>query len=44
MANAIEHVPAESVGEVVQGFVDGGATEVTARQQPDGTWIVTEVH
>ena len=43
MPDAIKNVATSKVGEVVQGFVDGGANEVKAEQQANGNWVVTQV-
>ena len=39
----IKNVPESEVGDVLQGFVDGGAAEVKAERQADGKWTVTQV-
>ncbi len=36
----INGVPASSVGQVVQDFVDDGATHVEVKQEQDGTFTI----
>lgn len=37
----IERVPADAVGQVVQDFINDGATRVEVERDDDGTFTVT---
>lgn len=41
MSESITGIPAESVGRVVQDFVDDGATQVVIDLAEDGTYTVS---
>lgn len=40
MTETLRDIPPAKVGEVVQSFVDGGKTNITATRQGDGNWTV----
>lgn len=41
MSQSITGIPAEEVGNVVQDFVDDGATEIAVQRDENGTFTVS---
>ncbi len=41
MKDSITRIPADQVGQVVQDFIDDGATSVVAEIDEDGTFTVS---
>lgn len=41
MKDSITGIPADQVGQVVQDFIDDGATNVVVEQAEDGTYTIS---
>jgi hypothetical protein len=41
MKDSITGIPADQVGQVVQDFIDDGATNVAVEQVEDGTYTIS---